>query len=727
MKLIKNVLLALTIGTTAVVVTGCDDLLGGTVDTDELLNEILGISFENKSFEYDGTEKEITITGTLPEGVSVTYTNNKATQTGEYNATATLSGEGYKSLTLDAKLIITGADITGISMNSLTVDYDGTEQEIQVEGTLPQGVSVSYTSNKATLPGVYEVKAVLSGEGYTTLTLNATLTINALKITGINFEDQTYTYDGSERELNVTGDTTGFTVVYTTNSGVNAGVYNAKAVISKTGYETLTLNATLTIDKAVLDVSFEDTEVSYDGEEHELLVSGTIPSDAKVVYTNNKGTDQGTYAATVTITSTNYVTYTATANLVIKKSLVDVAKDILSNVFSVPDPWDFLPESFELENRSGTQLDYDNFVSVSSIPTNGIGKQLNVVYDSLVDTQSLLKYVNIVNLSLTAITTAYQNYINQNPDDYSSFSDTEGNLIYTIQLDGNNVEFLIKYLSVSIEFKYDSDTNTNTCRIQLTDSNAIKYETTDTTVSIATNILNVRSSLIVFDFSNENETHGWVYQYTELLGVTLSTTSAYFVIGSAYTTVVSNKKESEDLSVKADVEVYSNSTGQLVGSEIWETIIVTTYDTYWFNMKDVSGITSIKMINDGNSDNSKNEYSVYLNGSSTKFVESTNTFSRKQDIEMRTQYFYNYNSETEEYEKVDITLPMIFVQQEDVTSFSSNFNSANGYSASITANYALVTSCYNALATHFTETVNKAITKADIVAYIGTKDEWFDQ
>lgn len=658
MKLLKKFIFILFISITLTTLVACDGLStddGSGQLEDPTLDTITGVSLVDKTVAYDGNEHTLEVTGTLPSGVSVVYTNNKATKTGEYNVVAVLSGEGYNTLTLNAKLIITGLTITGVSFEEVNTVYDGTEKSVLVNGTLPSGVSVTYTNNKATNSGVYNAVAVLSGEGYTTLTLNAKLTIDKAVLTG---------------------------------------------------------------------VSFESIDVSYDGTEHILEVTGTLPSDAKVVYTNNKGTEQGTYNATVVITSSNYETFTASATLVVKKSLLDVAKQILENVMDTPDPWEFLPESFELENRSGTQLDYTNFVSVSNIPTNGIGKQLNVIYDSLIDTQSLLKYVNIVNLGLVGITTAYQNYINQNPDDYSVFSDTEGNLIYTIQLDGNDIEFLVKYLSVSIEFTYDSENNSNTCRIQLTDSNAIKYETTDTTLSIATTILNLKNSLIVFDFSRENETHGWVYEYTGLASLNLST-SAYFVIANDFTTVVSNKKESNDLTVKADVEVYNNSTGQLVGSEIWETIGITTYDTYWFNMKDLSGVTSIKMV-EGNTDNSKNAHSVYLNGSSTKFVESMHYLSRKHDIEMRTQYFYNYNSETESFEKVGITVPMIFIQQSHVADFTSNFNSENGYSVSLTANYSLVTTCYNALSTLFTETLNKLISYDEIIAYIGSKNEWFN-
>ena len=66
---------------------------------------------------------------------------------------------------------------TGITFDNLTVDFDGEEHEILCEG-VPAGASVAYTNNKATNIGEYNAKAVITKEGYETLTLNAKLTIN---------------------------------------------------------------------------------------------------------------------------------------------------------------------------------------------------------------------------------------------------------------------------------------------------------------------------------------------------------------------------------------------------------------------------------------------------------------------------------------------------------------------------------------------------------------------
>jgi len=85
------------------------------------------IKFDDLTTIYDGTEKKVEVTG-LPQGVEVKYENNKATDAGTYEATATfqlsnsLSGK-YSSITPDtatAKLTITKS-IQSINLESTNI------------------------------------------------------------------------------------------------------------------------------------------------------------------------------------------------------------------------------------------------------------------------------------------------------------------------------------------------------------------------------------------------------------------------------------------------------------------------------------------------------------------------------------------------------------------------------------------------------------------------------
>ena len=122
---------------------GNDD--GGNDDAPAAKKDITGVTISDATYTYDATEKKIEVSGTLPTGVSVSYVNNKATDAGSYNVTATISGEGYNTLTLTATLKIEKAQISGITAEAeQTVDGDGERHLPTYSGVLPSGVTVKY-------------------------------------------------------------------------------------------------------------------------------------------------------------------------------------------------------------------------------------------------------------------------------------------------------------------------------------------------------------------------------------------------------------------------------------------------------------------------------------------------------------------------------------------------------------------------------------------------------
>ncbi|MGS2762863.1 MBG domain-containing protein, partial [Sinomicrobium sp. M5D2P9] len=137
---------------------------------------ITGITFNDGSFVYDGTARSLSLEGTLPEGTSVSYGNNSRTDVGTQEVTATLTGTNYETLELTANLTITPAVITGITFNDGSFVYNGTARSLSLEGTLPEGTSVSYVNNSRTDVGTQEVTATLTGTNYETLELTANLT-----------------------------------------------------------------------------------------------------------------------------------------------------------------------------------------------------------------------------------------------------------------------------------------------------------------------------------------------------------------------------------------------------------------------------------------------------------------------------------------------------------------------------------------------------------------------
>lgn len=150
-------------------------------DIEEPLEEISGVRFKNKTVTYNGSSFTIEIEGELPEGVSVTYENNTATNAGAYSCKATLKGKGYENLVLDATLTIKKANFNTASIKfvSETVKYDGKLHKIVVSGLLPEETDILYTKNSGTNIDVYEAQALLLNVNYEPLILYATLEITA--------------------------------------------------------------------------------------------------------------------------------------------------------------------------------------------------------------------------------------------------------------------------------------------------------------------------------------------------------------------------------------------------------------------------------------------------------------------------------------------------------------------------------------------------------------------
>ncbi|RAI88307.1 MBG domain-containing protein [Algoriphagus yeomjeoni] len=155
---------------------------------------ITGITMADGSFVYDGTAKSLAITGTLPTGTFVLYTNNSRTDVGTQEVTATISGSNYMNLVLMADLTITPASIEGITFEDDSFVYDGTAKSLAITGILPTGASVAYANNSRTDVGIQEVTATISGSNFTSFELTADLEITKAILEVIADADQSKLY-----------------------------------------------------------------------------------------------------------------------------------------------------------------------------------------------------------------------------------------------------------------------------------------------------------------------------------------------------------------------------------------------------------------------------------------------------------------------------------------------------------------------------------------------------
>lgn len=259
-----------------------------------------GITFTDKIFVYDGTQKKIEITGTLIEGASVSYSikgvngesvdtgaTNGTTQVGVYEVTATFGGN-LAGNTLVAYLTILKATHR-VSLSNKTVTYNGNSHTLSLP-TLPSGMSVASSS--------------VSGKEYDD-NHNPTKPVSATQNGGM----VTRTNAGN------------YTITVNFNGGRN--------------YNDTSSSATLIIQTAKLTISFAKTNAyngkgwEYDGTPHEVKATVSNGANVSISYSysgtlsgsDNKFRDVGTYNLTATLNGgPNYFAASASVTFTITKA-----------------------------------------------------------------------------------------------------------------------------------------------------------------------------------------------------------------------------------------------------------------------------------------------------------------------------------------------------------------------------------------------------------------------
>ena len=224
MKKISKIFLLTTIVFFPVTLASCDSSSPSTEVT-KLNYDMSKVKFENKTVTYDGRAHKLEITGTLPNGVSVTYTNNKLVDVGTLEVIATFKGP---DMTATLTIVKGEYDLSGITFENKEVSYDGSPHSLEITGTLPEGVTVTYENNNKVDAGTYEVVAKFEGDEKMTATL--TILKAEYDMTGIQFNNKIITYDGTPHSLEITGTLPeGVTVTYENNNKVDIGTYEVVA------------------------------------------------------------------------------------------------------------------------------------------------------------------------------------------------------------------------------------------------------------------------------------------------------------------------------------------------------------------------------------------------------------------------------------------------------------------------------------------------------------------
>ena len=411
-------------------------------------------------------------------------------------------------------------------------------------------------------------------------------------------------------------------------------------------------------------------------------------------------------------------------------------------------PWSYIPETlqpgYDLVSKD-LSYDFTNFVNVEDIIYGGFGEQWNMVVTNLNQSETFFKVLSTLDAVVGASITAFNNYIDSNPANANEFSYKYGTYDVFINYADNVLSYVLSFTAdipvlgeqtAEVMLALDVTTGTKTGRIQLGDANAIRYDVTENSYSFGIKYLGARRAYFTISKDELNNVEGHIYEYLEAGSVgTLTSSCADFYIDSENERLgVVGNKASGLLGFTGNIyELYDISSGKLIGYEVEETdkfVGAVSFDTLWFNLADVIGIHNIKAIEGSTDDNKSNSYTIYVNDSSKQLLPKKvggiglDMRSRRYDIEMRTQYFYAYDKDSEEYIEIEVNIPMLFVQEEYYEDLVDDFASENDITISlnnnITDNVSYLEENYHSLVPIFEEN-KENVPSEEIIEYIGEK------
>jgi uncharacterized repeat protein (TIGR02543 family) len=390
-------------------------------------------------------------------------------------------------------------------------------------------------------------------------------------------------------------------------------------------------------------------------------------------------------------------------------------------------PMDYLPESMRYDysqnliDPNDIPVSYTSFVSVSDIPY-GFGEQWNMILGNILESQNFFTVLNTVENISTATVTVFNNYFDKNPADTAHHEFKYGSYDVTINFDGNDIYYVLDFTlagqSVQISLSMNSETLEKTVRVQLGDANALLYRIGENSYEFAIKYLGVRRAIISLERDSNGNVTGKIYEYTGVDAAMISS-AAEFYITDDYVSVIGNKANGMIGFTGYIAELYDVESGKMLAYEVKETLSSINYDTLWFNLSDIDGIQSIKKTESTDSEASK----IFVNGGSSEWNAKKNLLSRRFDIEFRTQYVYSYDRDTETYTKHTVSVPMLFVQENNYDTLVADVKSTNEIDIRVSisaADFTMLLSEYDSKIPVFIENKDK-IDAEYIIDYIGDK------
>ena len=404
-------------------------------------------------------------------------------------------------------------------------------------------------------------------------------------------------------------------------------------------------------------------------------------------------------------------------------------------------PYEYLPEAMRLDysanlvDAEDIVTDYSSFVNISDI-SYGFGEQWYMVLTNIDQSMVFFNALTVVESLSASSITAFNNYFDKNPQDTANYKFENGEYNITIKYDGEIIYYVVEYtdnipvigeVTAQIALAMVEETGEKSVRIQLGDANALAYTVRENSYDFAIKYLGVRRAMFSVARDEYGNVSGKIYEHLTVSSLETSN-AADFYITEDYVSVVGNKADGLLGFSNTICELYDVNTGKMLGYEVNEVVeklgITINFDTLWFTLDMVDGINSIKYVAATNSSAAK----LYVNGLSKEWASKTVggiNFSRRYDIEFRTQYVTSYDPATQEYTVHQIQVPMLFVQEDYYETLADDIKSENknvtGVEVGISdADLEQLLYDYENLVPVFNE--NKEIFTVELIlAYIGKK------
>lgn len=399
-------------------------------------------------------------------------------------------------------------------------------------------------------------------------------------------------------------------------------------------------------------------------------------------------------------------------------------------------PYSYIPESMRADFSSNLVTDTDIITdysisqSVSDIHY-GFGEQWHMVLDNLEQTKIFFNVLSIVETVSAVSITSFNNYFDANPQDTAHHEFSSGIYNVTIDFNGEILYYALDFTAdipvfgnqtVQIVLSMSIETGEKTVRIQLGDANALKYTMLENSYTFAIKYLGLRRAMFNISRDDDGNVSGNIYEYLTASSVEIAS-AADFYVTEDYVSVVGNKADGMVGFTGYINELYCVDDGRLIGYEVQETLSKLVYNTLWFNLEDIAGISSVRH------SIVKDKDVFFINGSNDKWEAkkvggiSGKMLSRRFDIEFRTQYVYSYDAIEGKYVEHKISVPMIFVQEENLDTLAADIKATNDVTIAINVSNADIGKMlddYDVLIPEFIAH-KETVTIDAIIAYIGNK------